>query len=387
MNSQSEAGMFAEERKRQILTYVNKNMRVTVGDLCEEFSVSPATIRNDLNELHEKGLIKRTHGGALANTQTNFEPVTNEKNDKFQKEKQCIAREALKYINEGDCIAMDAGTTVYELAKLLKGFKKLMVVTYDLNIAGFLDSNTEVSLFIAGGEVRKGHHYMVGNTSMEAIAKLNVDIFFMGANGVSMKKGESAITILKAGKEFERPDHSVGVYYNAAKVFDISQTTSRMKGVSTTQLDERLLLKALITNAPCKMEVSDALSEHLNALYDPEQKTIFVRRGLDGPTIFRSLSQELAHAHLDRGENNRSENSLTAYCASYMLCKKYGISVDTYTFEPMPEKFCQMETADFRQELGKIRDAFKELHAEMTRNMDKMEPSEKPKKERTGDAR
>ena len=205
--------------------------------------------------------------------------------------------------------------------------------------------------------------------------------------GVSIKKGESAITILKAGKEFERPDHSVGVYYNAAKVFDISQTTSRMKGVSTTQLDERLLLKALITNAPCKMEVSDALSEHLNALYDPEQKTIFVRRGLDGPTIFRSLSQELAHAHLDRGENNRSENSLTAYCASYMLCKKYGISVDTYTFEPMPEKFCQMETADFRQELGKIRDAFKELHAEMTRNMDKMEPSEKPKKERTGDAR
>ena len=149
MNSQSEAGMFAEERKRQILTYVNKNMRVTVGDLCEEFSVSPATIRNDLNELHEKGLIKRTHGGALANTQTNFEPVTNEKNDKFQKEKQCIAREALKYINEGDCIAMDAGTTVYELAKLLKGFKKLMVVTYDLNIAGFLDSNTEVSLFLS----------------------------------------------------------------------------------------------------------------------------------------------------------------------------------------------------------------------------------------------
>ena len=49
--------------------------------------------------------------------------------------------------------------------------------------------------------------------------------------GVSIKKGESAITILKAGKEFERPDHSVGVYYNAAKVFDISQTTSRMKGV------------------------------------------------------------------------------------------------------------------------------------------------------------
>ena len=58
MSGQSEGGMFAEERKRQIVAYVNRNMRVTVGELCTEFSVSPATIRNDLNELHEKGLLK-----------------------------------------------------------------------------------------------------------------------------------------------------------------------------------------------------------------------------------------------------------------------------------------------------------------------------------------
>lgn len=204
---------------------------------------------------------------------------------------------------------------------------------------------------------------------------------------VSIKKGESAITILKAGKEFERSDHSVGVYYNATKVFDISQTTSRQKSQPTTQLDERLLLRALITNAPCKMEVSDDLAEHLNAFYDPEQKTVFVRRGMDGPTIFRALSQELAHARMDKGDYRRGENSLTAFCVSYMLCKKYGFSVDAYSFETMPKQYSQMETTDFRQELGRIRDVFKEISSDMNRALDNQKQQEKPKKERSDDAR
>lgn len=198
----------------------------------------------------------------------------------------------------------------------------------------------------------------------------------------SIRKGESAITILKAGKEFERPDHSVGVYYNAAKVFDVSQTTSRKKAAPTPQLDERLLLKALISNVPCKMEISDDLSERLNALYDPVQKTIFVRRGLDGPTIFRSISQELAHAHMDKGDYKRNENALAAYCTSYMLCKKYGVSVDAYTFGAMPEQYSKMETADFRQELGKIRDVFKEISSDMNRTLEGQERQEQPEKER-----
>lgn len=206
-------------------------------------------------------------------------------------------------------------------------------------------------------------------------------------DNVSIKKGESAITILKAGREFERPDHSVGVYYNATKVFDISQTTSRQKAEPSVQLDERLMLKALISNAPCKMEVSEELSEHLNAMYDPVQKTIFVRRGLDGPTIFRALSQELVHAHMDKGGYQRSDYSLAAFCASYMLCKKYGIPTDVYAFDPMPEAYSQMETTDFRQELGKIRDAFKEISSDMSRVLDGQERPVKQKKEHTDHTR
>ena len=71
--SKNEENIFAEERKRLIVELVNRKIKTTVADLCEEFNVSPATVRNDLRELEFAGLLKRTHGGAISNKKTNFD--------------------------------------------------------------------------------------------------------------------------------------------------------------------------------------------------------------------------------------------------------------------------------------------------------------------------
>ena len=181
--------MFAEERRRKITAYVQEKTRVTVDELCDVFDVSPATVRNDLNQLHEEGQLKRTHGGAIANTKVGFELFSEQKDKMNQIEKQMIAREAVKLVHEGDSIALDSGTTVMELAKLLGSFKNLRVVTWDLAIAAWLDMHTQVSLFFIGGEVRKGHHYTTGHTFRDFLPKLNVDIFFMSANGIDAVQG------------------------------------------------------------------------------------------------------------------------------------------------------------------------------------------------------
>ncbi len=202
---------------------------------------------------------------------------------------------------------------------------------------------------------------------------------------VSIKSGETAITILKAGKEFERTDGTVGVYYNPTKVFDISQTNSRLRTSPTVTRDERLLLKSLITHAPCKMEISEQMADQINAVYRPQEKTIYVRQGLDAPTIFKALSQELAHAHMDSGEGyRRSDCANAAYCVSYLLCKRYGVATDTFNFSSMPEQYKTMETKDFRQELSRIRETFKEISVDMGRFL---EDQERSKRERSDDAR
>lgn len=189
MGGSTEQGMFAEERKSRIIEFINKNEKATVTQLCDKFDVSRATIRNDLNELDEKGLIKRTHGGAISTQSVNYEMNFVDREILFQGEKEAVARQALQYIREGDCIGLDAGTTTYELAKLLTEFSRLTIVTYDLNIAAFLDSNTEHAVFLAGGEIRKHFHYLTGEAALRTLQDLYLDVLFLAGNGVDAVKG------------------------------------------------------------------------------------------------------------------------------------------------------------------------------------------------------
>ncbi len=189
MSNTTDSNMFAGERRRFIVDYVNKHSKASVSELCEQFGVSSATIRNDLNELKELGLLERTHGGAMTTNSVQFEMTSSQKMVKFQQEKKAIAERALAYIHDGDSIGLDAGTTTFEIAKLLRKFNELTVVTYDLNIANYLDHNTSVRIIISGGEVRKNFHYITGDAAYNTIKNLNLDVVFLAANGISIEKG------------------------------------------------------------------------------------------------------------------------------------------------------------------------------------------------------
>lgn len=195
MISKKDEGIFAEERKHLIVELVNKNYKTTVSDLCAEFSVSPATIRNDLRDLEEAGFLKRTHGGAISNRKATYEPNAYQKEVEFMEEKKAIAKVAAQCINEGDTIALDTGTSTFELAKMLVNFKNLTVVTNDLQIAAYLERNSETTIIIAGGAVRRNFHCTTGKKAIDTIKDLNVDKTFLAANAVSIKKGVSTPNI------------------------------------------------------------------------------------------------------------------------------------------------------------------------------------------------
>ena len=196
-------------------------------------------------------------------------------------------------------------------------------------------------------------------------------------NGVYVKRGEDAITILEPGKEYEKDDGSTGVSYNVKKVFDISQTNSRQQTAPAVNHDDRLLLKALMNNAPCRFGISNELPEGVNVAYQSKTGTILVRQGLDAPTIFRGLAQELARAHMDRGGITCESPDFTAYSVSYMLCKRNGVSVEGFTFDRMPEGYGQMDAKALRAEAGIIRDVAGEITADMNRLFAAQEKAQK----------
>ena len=176
--------LLARIRKNAIVELVNGQGSITVGELCQRFEVSPATIRGDLRALEAARLIERTHGGAVSCRKAAYEPDTHQKASQRTDEKKRIAQAALKHIQPGDSISLDTGTTTYQLCRLLGGFERLTVVTYDLQIAAWLESNTRVSIVMAGGLVRQNFHCTTGQTAVDTLSRLHVDKLFLAANAV-----------------------------------------------------------------------------------------------------------------------------------------------------------------------------------------------------------
>ena len=162
MDSQSKP-LFVEERKAKIVELLSEREKVTVAELRELFKVSGGTIRSDLNDLEISGMLIKTHGGAMRRTKAAFEPKTREREVDELAAKQSIAKEALKLVEDGDVILLDAGTTILELAKVLGARSSLNVVTNDMHIADFLERVPGMNIFLIGGLLRQDFHCIVGS--------------------------------------------------------------------------------------------------------------------------------------------------------------------------------------------------------------------------------
>lgn len=191
MSENGKQKYFEEERRNLIVKYIDKKMKATVADLSDEFSVSSATIRSDLRALDSLGLINRTHGGAISNRMVNYEQGNREKSLQRVDIKEAIAEAALQHIREGESICLDAGTTMFQLAQKLVKFQQLTIVTNDVEIANFLENHSNNKIIIAGGRIRKNFNYTFGDMALAVLEQLNVDTFFLSANGVCAKKGLS----------------------------------------------------------------------------------------------------------------------------------------------------------------------------------------------------
>ncbi len=202
--------------------------------------------------------------------------------------------------------------------------------------------------------------------------------------GAFIRKKETGFYILEPGEEYQREDGTVGISYNPKMMFDISQTGNSRKRETPTYPDDRTRIKALMDHAPVPIRISDALPEGTNALYRPDTREIQIRKGMDAGNIFRALSQELAHAEMDKGDGNynRSDHAFHAYCVSYMLCKQYGVDTSGYRFDRAPQMLEGMNPQEVRAELSVIREAAVEISGRMNRMLSQQRQQKQQEPER-----
>lgn len=184
--------MFVTERREKIIDLLHKKKRVTVKELASEIGVSEATLRADLNKMEMGGLLVRTHGGAILNEDKDKDNDTsfNVRQKKNKQEKMKIANEALKIIEEKQCILLDASSTALELAQLIKESSlQLTVVTTGLQTAMELKENPDLTVILVGGVITNKSTSIEGTLGIDILDSVNIDIMFTSANGFTLEKG------------------------------------------------------------------------------------------------------------------------------------------------------------------------------------------------------
>src|SRR6478672_2465295 len=168
---------------------------VSVQDLVTRLGVSAATIRRDLAELSDAGLVRRVHGGAapLASVEAPVEatggaPVEvdrpyEEVADDAAADKRAIARRAAELVRDGDTVLLDIGTTTGALAQELKG-RSITVITPSLAVLDALRGDPAVDIVLLGGALRRAYHSLVGPLTEEALRRVRASTVFLGTSGV-----------------------------------------------------------------------------------------------------------------------------------------------------------------------------------------------------------
>lgn len=172
-----------DERRAMIVEEVNRRSSIQVADICEYFGVSEVTARNDLDKLEKGGKLRRTHGGAVSVSRTITVSYPDQRMNLNVEAKRAVAQRAVDFVSNGDSLLIDTGTTTFEFVNTLYDKRNITIVTSDLSIATFADSNLpHADVLLLGGALRKNHRYMTGTITNEILGRLHLDKAFLATD-------------------------------------------------------------------------------------------------------------------------------------------------------------------------------------------------------------
>ena len=198
------------ERQKQILSLLARQGRLRVSEIVEQFSISEATARRDVEALALQGKAQRVHGGIITVEQAPPELPILERESEQAEEKVLIGRAAAELISDRETVFLGSGTTVLEVARNIRNHKNLTVITNSLPVLNMLTGIKEITVISLGGMLRNSELSYIGHITEQALTEVRADKAILGTRGVSLEHGltndylEETLTdraILKIGRE------------------------------------------------------------------------------------------------------------------------------------------------------------------------------------------
>lgn len=178
--------MLKEERQTIILKEINLHNKVLSSDLSTLLNISEDTVRRDLNELAETGMVIKVHGGALSKS---FHFPFRETEIYAMEAKKEIARKSLSLIKNDMVLLVGGGTTMIELARMIPSDLKAMFFTISPLVALELAEHANIDVHLIGGRLSKDSHVNIGAHVINRLSEIKVDLCFLGTNGLSLEAG------------------------------------------------------------------------------------------------------------------------------------------------------------------------------------------------------
>jgi DeoR/GlpR family transcriptional regulator of sugar metabolism len=181
--------LLKEERQQRILEVLQDNHKVTVQELSNRFGASPVTIRRDLQQLAQDGLLRRAHGGAIRVAARQLEPPVILRMRQSSRCKQAIGQAAAGLVADHESIFLGSGTTTLCVARNLLDRQDLTVITNALNVAVELASARQVNVVVTGGLLRASELSLVGHIAELSLREVRVDKVILGIPAIHLQAG------------------------------------------------------------------------------------------------------------------------------------------------------------------------------------------------------
>ena len=175
--------MKLNDRQNELLTLLQKEERASVAHLAKALYVSEMTVRRDLALLEKEGLLRRYHGGAIANDEYTEYPIGVRMHLK-EKEKRALADAAEKHLRDGQLIYMSNSSTAAHVIPLLKKYKDMRVVTNSIQFL-FMLSRLSIPCTLTGGEYMEKERCLYGATALECLSRFNPDLAILSCDGIT----------------------------------------------------------------------------------------------------------------------------------------------------------------------------------------------------------
>lgn len=252
--------MLASQRQDRILAEVARDGAARVSDLVDLLGVSDMTVRRDIEVLVSHGLAERVHGGVRSvSGRRAEEPGFAAKSTLRIAEKQAIARAAVALVEPGAAVALSAGTTTYEVARLLVDLEHLTVVTNSVPVAQLFHENPRAdrTVILTGG-IRTPSDALVGPVAVDALRSLHVDWLFLGAHGIDPAAGLTTPNMVEGDTD--------RALIAAARQLVVTVDSGKWGVVGLTTIAALDDVDVLVTDAGLAPHAHRALSERVGSL-------------------------------------------------------------------------------------------------------------------------